>query len=148
MPTGAGETAAPAHYLPARLAGARRLEHGRATGRSTGGRWPGSTRTGDGVAGAGNGGGGAAGAGVSGEGAAGAGHAGGEAVRAAVAVEKEWGKRKKLTSGSHKKVYKITQMRYVQALSCHASTGNGVCLSEIVLVGLNQTINAHWKEFA
>jgi hypothetical protein len=54
-------------------------------------------RTGDGATVAGNGGGGAAGAGVSGEGAAGAGHAGGEAARAAVAVEREWGKKKKNT---------------------------------------------------
>jgi hypothetical protein len=55
-----------------------------------------------------------AGAGVSGDGAAGAGHAGGEATGAAVAMEREWGKKEKiLTHGSHKKVYKITQMRYI-----------------------------------
>jgi hypothetical protein len=39
-------------------------------------------------------------------------------------------------------------MRYVQALSCHASTDSEVCLSEIVLVGLNRTINAYWNKFA
>jgi hypothetical protein len=75
-------------------------------------------RTGDGAAGSGKGDGGAAGAGVSSE--------GGEAAGAAVAVEREWGKKKKIqTSGPHKKVYKITQMRYVQALSCHVSTDSG-----------------------
>jgi hypothetical protein len=57
-------------------------------------------------------------------------------------------KRKILTSGSHKKVYKITQSRYVQALAYHISTDSGVCLSQIVLVGLNRMISAHWNEIA
>jgi hypothetical protein len=36
----------------------------------------------------------------------------------------------------------------ITCMLCHVSTDSGVCLSEIVLVCLNQTISAHWNEFA
>jgi hypothetical protein len=162
--TGAGEAAAPAwpelagdtdrrmgdhraHALPTRLARGHRMEHGGATGWSTGGRRPGSTRIGDGEAGGGNGDSGAAGSGARGGGRSRARRQ--RCGRSSGGSGERVGKKEKnMDKWVPQKVYKIIQMRYVQALSCHASTDSGVCLSEIVLVGLNQIISAQWNEFA
>jgi hypothetical protein len=35
----------------------------------------------------------------------------------------------------------------ITCMLCHVSTDSGVCLSEIVLIGLNRTISAHWNKF-
>jgi hypothetical protein len=74
-------------------------------------------------------------------------------ARAAVAVEREWGKKKK--EKRKKFTYTWVPQKSLQnnpneifyALSYHVGTDTGVCLSEIVLVGLNQIISAHWNKF-
>jgi hypothetical protein len=152
--TGAGEAAAPAWpelagdadrrrgdhracALPARLAGAHRLEHGRATGWSAGGWRPGSTRSAMGRPEEGT-----AAAGRPDQGSLARGQSE-QGMLAARRPEQRWQwresgeKRKKYRQVGPTKVYKITQMRYVQARSCHVSTD----MSEIVLVGLNRTIS-------